>query len=107
QQRHPLNNNSLPDVGHDAFAYTGRLQEGKIEPHNIYLAGWAAIKFFRFLFARAFFWELLRRFFFVWGLLFILRGACDGLTQETRITYYCFPNYDIDGSVWLNGWKYV
>lgn len=103
QDKQHLNQPSLSDVGYDwipsTYFYTPRA-------HNIYVGIFGGLTVLRFIPTRSFFWEIVRRFLFIWGIVFFFRGCTDGLTIENKTTVYCTPAY-IGTNVFGYGARYI
>lgn len=109
QRRAPMYQVPLADTGHRLIPwliYTTK--NGTQNVHNIYVGVWGAVTAVRFVFTGRLFLTLLRRFFFIWGLMFIFRGTSLGMTQypNTDGTLYplCQVNMTAGKSVWMQGW---
>lgn len=109
QKRLPQHQPPLADVGHYYLPWViVTSSTGVQNVHNIYAEVFGAVTAVRFLFTGRLFIVMLRRFFTIWGCLFILRGTAIAITSYpyTDGTYYplCQPSLQYGSTTIAQGW---
>jgi len=109
QKRFNVGEPPMPDVGHYYLPWIIVTNSSGVQNvHNIYAIVFGAVTAFRFVWTGRLFFVILRRFFAIWGWMFILRGACIALTNYpyTDGTYYplCQPSLQYGSTTLAQGW---